>query len=294
MSLASFKARYSFKKWDDKRDAGLTTPEEILRYDDISYGPHKVNVLDVYRPKAREGESLPVIVSVHGGGWVYGDKERYQYYCMDLAKRGFVVVNFTYRLSPKHKFPCHLEDTVKVFEWVLQNGTSYGMDMDNIFAVGDSAGGNILSLFCTMCINPEYAAKYDFKTPTGFVPKAIALNCGVYDIELAKTGPAADTIKRLKDALPKKGTPEEFHLVSPVNHLTKGFPPCYIMTSNGDFLKDQPKPFMKKLDELEVSYEYKFYGDENNILYHVFHLDVRNEMGKKCNDAQCEYFKRFI
>lgn len=54
---------------------------------------------------------IPVIVSVHGGGWGYGDKERYQYYCMSLAQQGFAVVNFSYRLASKYKFPAPLEDT---------------------------------------------------------------------------------------------------------------------------------------------------------------------------------------
>lgn len=104
------------QKSDAERDAGLVYPDNITRVEDISYGPHKMNVLDVYIPQSAETK-LPVNVSVHGGGWVYGDKELYSHYCMSLAQRGFVVVNFTYRLSPESKFPCHLEDTVKVFDW---------------------------------------------------------------------------------------------------------------------------------------------------------------------------------
>lgn len=73
--------------------------------------------LDVYRPRAREGEKLPVIISVHGGGWVYGDKDGYQFYCMGLAERGFAVVNFSYRLAPEAKFPASLEDTNAVFRY---------------------------------------------------------------------------------------------------------------------------------------------------------------------------------
>ena len=80
MSAVSDFIRKSFKEGDDIRDAGLEAPEDVIRYDDILYGADpKWQVLDVYRPKGREGEKLPVIVSVHGGGWVYGDKERYQY-----------------------------------------------------------------------------------------------------------------------------------------------------------------------------------------------------------------------
>ena len=89
--------RAEFAEGDNKRDAGLETPEDIMRYDDIVYGTESEwQKLDVYRPKSEKGK-LPVIVSVHGGGWVYGDKERYQFYCMDLAERGFAVVNFSNR-----------------------------------------------------------------------------------------------------------------------------------------------------------------------------------------------------
>ena len=111
MSAIADLIRKQFKEGDDIRDAGLTTPAGIKRFDDIAYGPDiDWQVLDVYRPKDIEGP-LPVIVSVHGGGWVYGDKERYQWYCMDLALRGFAVVNFTYRLAPEFKFPASMEDT---------------------------------------------------------------------------------------------------------------------------------------------------------------------------------------
>ena len=136
-----------------------------------------MQVLDVYRPKDTEG-NLPVIVSVHGGGWVYGDKELYQYYCMSIAQRGFAVVNFTYRLAPEYQFPAPMEDTNSVFAWILDNKDKYGMDVANLFAVGDSAGGQILSLYADICTNAEYAKEYDFQVPEGLKIKAVALNCG--------------------------------------------------------------------------------------------------------------------
>lgn len=96
------------------------------------------------------GRPLPAIVSVHGG-WVYGSKEVYQFYCMSLARRGFAVVNFSYRLAPKHKFPAPLEDANAVFHWVLAHAGEYGFDPERIFAVGDSAGANILRLYSAAC-----------------------------------------------------------------------------------------------------------------------------------------------
>ena len=90
---------------DAKRDAGLTTPDDIMRFDDISYGPYgKDNLLDIYVLKDTK-TVRPTIVNIHGGGWVYGCKEIYQFYCMRLAERGFTVVNINYRLAPETRFP---------------------------------------------------------------------------------------------------------------------------------------------------------------------------------------------
>ena len=81
---------------------------------------------------------------------------------MSIAQRGFAVVNFTYRLAPEYQFPAPMEDTNSVFAWILDNKDKYGMDVANLFAVGDSAGGQILSLYADICTNAEYAKEYDF------------------------------------------------------------------------------------------------------------------------------------
>ena len=121
MSHTSERVRREWKIGDAKRDAGLTTPDDIQRFDNISYGEDLVwNLLDVYRPKKQDGK-LPVIVNIHGGGWVYGDKEIYQFYGMSLAQRGFAVVNFSYRLAPEAKFTAQLEDINNVINWMYPN-----------------------------------------------------------------------------------------------------------------------------------------------------------------------------
>ena len=175
MSELSDKIRSEFKKADDERDALMNTPEDIERWDNIVYGhdDREMQRLDVYRPKQAQGEDLPVIISVHGGAWMYGDKERYQYYCMSLAQRGFAVVNFTYRLAPESKFPAQLEDVNLVCKWVMKRAGRFHFDTERIFAVGDSAGAHLLGLYAAICTNPAYAAKYDFAVPEGFALTAI-------------------------------------------------------------------------------------------------------------------------
>ena len=291
MSFTSFLLRTAFKRGDDKRDAGLTTPDDIRRYDDIVYGPdRKRQVLDVYRPKDAEG-ALPVIVSVHGGGWVYGDKERYQYYCMSLAQHGFAVVNFTYRLAPKFKFPASLEDTDLVFHWVLAHAEEYGFDAAHVFAVGDSAGAHMLGLYSCICTDPAFAARFPFRSPESFAPTAVALNCGVY--EPVPSGRDL-TARLMADFLPNKGSADELDRISVLRHLSSAFPPSFVMTANDDFLREAAPPMAEKLSSLGVPVVLKQYGDEGNRLSHVFHCNIRTEEAQRCNAEECAFFKGFL
>lgn len=294
MSETSDMIRVMFKKGDDERDAGLTTPADIIRYDDIVYGTlPEWQSLDIYRPVAMDGKILPVIVSVHGGGWVYGDKERYQYYCMNLAQRGFAVVNFTYRLAPEYKYPASLEDTNLVMTWVLENANQYGFDTEHIFAVGDSAGAHNLGLYTAICTNPEYAAKYAFKVPKGFVPKAIALNCGAYKIEFNENSDDL-TQKLMGDYLPEKGSDEELRAISVAEHVTANYPPTFFMTATGDFLKNEAPILAEKLAAENIPFVYRFYSQGEKELGHVFHLNIKSDMAKICNDEECAFFREFL
>lgn len=293
MSQASEMLRAAFRKGDDIRDAGLTTPADITRYDDIVYGADPAwQILDVYRPKNAAGARLPVIVSVHGGGWVYGDKERYQFYCMSLAQRGFAVVNFTYRLAPEFQFPAPLEDANLAFTWLLEHAGPYGFDTEHVFAVGDSAGAHLLGLYSAICTNPAYAARFAFAPPAGFKPTAVALNCGAYVIELGDNGSPTGAL--MADFLPEKGSDEELYLVNVLNHVTPAFPPAFVMTACDDFLKTQAPLMAAKLAENEVPFVYRFFGDRENRLGHVFHCNMKSADAKQANDEECDFFKRFI
>lgn len=294
MYASHLQKRKEFKAGDDVRDAGLTTPDDIRRYDDILYGEDTGwQLLDVYRPKEADGKKLPVIVSVHGGTWVYGDKERYQYYCMSLAQHGFAVVNFTYRLAPEFKFPAAIEDTNLVIRWIFENAAQYGLDTEHIFCVGDSAGAHQLALYTAICTNPEYAKKFDFKVPDGFVPTAVALNCGTY--RFANDGSLDDRkMALMADYLPYGGTDEEMEMICAVNHITEKFPPVFYMTCTGDFLVNQAPILGEKLMAKKIPHEFHFYGDAKHELGHVFHCNMKMEEAMRCNKEECDFFRKFL
>lgn len=294
MSIASRWVRWSFARSDAVRDAGLATPDDVVRYDGLRYGDDpQWQTLDVYRPRSGEGRMLPVIVSVHGGGWVYGDKDLYQFYCMSLAQRGFSVINFSYRLAPEHKFPAPLEDTNAVFRWVLDHAAGYGFDRKHIFAVGDSAGANILGLYCAVCADPGYAAGYEFQSPDGFIPTAVALNCGLYRIRRKRLPTTLDQLLA-RDFLPKRGSREELGRIDVAARITGKFPPAFVMTANGDFLREQAPPLCRALEAKGVAYLYRCYGDDQERLGHVFHCDCNSRAAKRCNDEECTFFMGFL
>ena len=292
MSMESVnKIRHDWAISDAIRDEGLVTPENIKRFNDIVYGPYKENVLDVYCLKDNI-DLLPTIVSIHGGGWVYGDKELYQHYCMALAGRGFTVVNFTYRLAPENKYPAQLEDIFKVFKWIKENHDKYFIDINNLFAVGDSAGGQLLQQSACILTNKEYQKLFDFEV-VDIKLNAIALNCGVYVLPVSRLLPPNDKTMT-KDYLPDNY--QDYLPQFKVNrNITKDYPPTYIMSACEDFLSFMAKPLYRRLQRIGVESKCKIYGEKGNKqIGHVFHLDHRLDEAKICNDEECDFFREHL
>ncbi len=282
--VLAWKSRIRFGRSDRKRDEGLQTPADITRVDDLKYGEHRLQTMDIYYPKGTEG-ALPTIVSIHGGGYVYGDKGVYQYYCMSLAQRGFTVVNFSYRVAPESRYPAQIEDTNTVLRYVCAHAEKYHIDTENIFFVGDSAGGHLNAQYSAAVTNPEYAALLSLDIPE-FTLRATALNCGVYDMDelgedlmVCYAGKDYQQYKEQQDIL---------------GHITGAFPPAFVMSSTGDFLLKCAQPMADFLTEKGVETELHIYGDEKTKPGHVFHCDVRSGYAKKCNDEECEFFRRHI
>lgn len=285
--------------WMDRcRDNGLVTPDTIQRTDDIQYGNDlEWQTLDVYRLKNYD-KRLPVIINVHGGGWVYGRKSAYQFYCMDLAKRGFAVVNFSYRLAPIFQFPAQLEDLNAVVHWVMENGHKYAFNTKQIFLVGDSAGAHLASLYAGICtggILSDSDDMYAYKTmstPNGFSIRGIGLTCGIYNTLKLNHNGLFGFRSLLKDLLGKADYMEKLKKINILQYVNEHYPPTFLVTANGDFLRNQSIEMKSILDTNHVNFEFREYGGKFNILLHVFHLDVRSKHAQNCMDLMCAFFKK--
>lgn len=277
---------------DRERDEGLTTPEDITRHDDISYGPYgEWNLLDIYHKKD-VNTCQPTIVNIHGGGWVYGNKEIYQFYCMSLAQRGFTVVNFNYRLAPENKYPAALEDINSVFCFLKEHGKEYYVDTENLLVVGDSAGGQLASHYLTILTNPEFAKLFTFQTPDVKV-RAVALNCGVYDTRNCVDTEVDEYLLEYIDK--EKLTKDMWESLDTIKYMTPDFPPAFVMSAYHDSLVANAEPMYRHLQSLSIPCELRIYGSkEQEEIAHVFHVNIKLPEAGKCNDEECEFFKRFV
>lgn len=295
MSLTSYMFCKGCTKSDRKRDAGLEIPNTVEYIRNIPYGENKkYHILDICWPKEVDGhpvdaqkDKLPVIVNVHGGGFVYGSKEVYQFYAASLAERGFAVINFNYRLAPKYKFPAPVEDLNAVLYWMLTKKNMLPFDTENVFLVGDSAGAQIASQYGVVYSNEEYAAIMKIKKPDITI-KALGLACGTYNLK--KRALSEGNKGLMRDYLTKNPM-KHGEKLDILEHITCEYPPSYVFSSKGDFLVEECKIMADFLKEKGVLCEDKIYGNEKT--YHVFHVDMRNEFSTEANNDQTEFFKKF-
>lgn len=110
---------------------------------DLAYGPHERHRLDLYRP--RKSDPAPIIIFVHGGGFLKGDKGGADAWTNAnvgrmAAEAGFVGAVINYRLAPEHVWPAGAEDVASVVGWLKENAAQYDGDPARIVLMGTSAG----------------------------------------------------------------------------------------------------------------------------------------------------------
>ncbi len=290
MSFQSIMFNIGASKADKKRDAAIPLPEGVTELRNISYGHHgQWNLLDVYVPTGTT-QPLPTIVSIHGGGYVYGNKEIYRRYGMDMARRGFAFVNFNYRLAPKWKFPTPLHDTNAVLHWICKNSRRYHLDPSRIILLGDSAGAQLTSQYAAIHTNPQYAALFQMQ-PAPVTIRAIGLFCGMYD--MAERG-----------AAPRKGLaldylgrdiPADDPRFRVLDSITESYPPAFIATACHDFLRPCAEPMYNFLRQKNIRAQWHCYGtEEQKEIGHVFHVNILLPEARACNDDAALFFAKYV
>jgi acetyl esterase/lipase len=148
---------------------------------DLKYGPAERNRLDIFMPQAT-ASGRPVLIFVHGGAFIGGDKRRtpdspfYDNVMLWAVKNGFIGVNITYRLAPQFPWPAGAEDVASAVKWVSDEIGERGGDPSRIYLMGHSAGAIHVASYVS---HPEF-----YKVKNGGLKGAIMVSA-IYDLTAA-------------------------------------------------------------------------------------------------------------
>ena len=242
-------------------------PPAVRETFDVRYHPGKGRqLLDVFAPAPSGNVPCPVVLFVHGGTWMLGDKDhggRIRAVGRSLARQGYVAVLINYRLSPGVKHPEHVKDVARAFAWVRKNIADHGGDPDRIVLAGHSAGGPLVTLLVT----DESYLDADARKAI----RAVVSLSGVYRVPDAEefqamTNAAIDHLvgedrgfmRSTLFAFSTKANP--FRMVfgddpdvrkkaSPICHVRKGLPPMLLLTAESEVfgLRGMATDFAKAL-----------------------------------------------
>lgn len=264
------------------------------RYDriaDISYEKDGSpdHLLDIYRPKHMD-QPLPVILYIHGGGFVMCDKDTHRGIGLIYADNGHVVFNVNYRLAPRHPYPAALADVGKAYAWVVENAARYGGDPERIIIAGESAGGNLtLALAAASCFRmaaPEARPIWD----VGVVPSIIMVMCGYLQVSdpyrFSRVCPPINPFSKSLDLQiardvsmaylgcnyrwphPDRILADPLLVMESGDMTSRPFPLVYAMAGASDIIVDDTRRLEQALKKRGVRHAVRYFPRQG----HAFHL----------------------
>jgi acetyl esterase/lipase len=205
---------------------------------------------DLYRPENKA--PAPGVLLVHGGGWT-GKDGRWQMNAIarKLARRGYVVLNVTYRLAPRWTYPAPVEDLQEAVKWMRANAAEQGIDPDRIAIFGYSAGGYLAAL-TGLIEGPE-----DSRI------RAIVAGGAPTDLTFY---PGGDLVPQFLGGTQQQ-IPERFRGASPVNYVTRKSPPMFLYHGTEDRLvrPEHPLAMIAALDRNRVRHEVYWINGRDHI-----------------------------
>jgi acetyl esterase len=221
--------------------------------------------LVVLTPPHEPGATLPVLVHVHGGGWVYGDVEQVPWWVGEVATAlPAVVVMVDYRLAPEHSFPTALDDVVAAVRWVAAHPHHVGgqarVRTDRLALAGDSAGGNLVAA-TTLALrdhpcpgDPRVVHQllvYPAVDATLTAP-SVAANADAPFLTRADMETFIDMYTR--DATGHRLVEATDPRLSPLHARSHAdLPPATVITASGDPLRDDGQRYAARLREAGVA-----------------------------------------
>lgn len=209
---------------------------DVVRVRDLAYAPGGRRFLvDVYHRRDIPVDA-PILLQIHGGGWVIGSKDHQGIPLMlEMASRGWVCAAVNYPLSPKAVWPAHLIAIKQAVAWLRENAPTYGGDPGFVAVTGGSAGGHLAAMLALTAGDPTLQPGFE---DTDTSVQACAPHYGVYDFA-GETGIKA-TRQRVESGLMpmvlgrNARFPEDYEAASPLNRLRPEAPPFFVVHGISD------------------------------------------------------------
>jgi len=241
-----------------------------------TYGKDKKQKLDIIYPE--KNGKFPIIIFIHGGGWVSGDKSHIKRISSEYASNDFTVFNINYRLSPKDKFPAHIEDVATAINWVYKNAEKYNGIKEKIFIAGDSAGAYLSVLYFLLSSNQTL--KKDFLPEAKVLDKknikGLLLFYGVYEFIKIKSKlpkilmPAFRLTLKIFLGEDKDYQKKLSEKISLLQYIKNDFPPSFISSGLIDPLSNQSLLLIDTLKEKNLKFESLIFPKDRKDGMHAF------------------------
>jgi acetyl esterase/lipase len=253
-----------------------TIQQNVAVAQNIVYDEIENSVMDIYYPKDARG-SLPVVVWLHGGGYILGDKEVTKEYAMTLASHGYVVANVNYALAPEHKYPTPVVQVNQALKYLNSNAPKYGGDTDRLFLGGNSAGAQIVSQIAAMTSNERLAKSMGIKPAIeNDQLRGVLLFCSIYEMKTVRETGAQflDTFMWSYTGMRDFENYPRIDELSTVKQITSEYPPTFVSVGDADPLEPQSIELIKALENNGVEVDPVLFNGTNANLGHDYQYNL--------------------
>jgi acetyl esterase/lipase len=265
-------------------------PAGIREQRDIAYGSAEDEKLDIYLPPGGTEAGRPVIVWIHGGAFVAGDRADVAPYLKILAGRGFATVAVGYTRAPTAHYPTPVLQANSALGFLQREGQRLGLDATRIVLAGDSAGAHIASQLAASMTGKDYAELLGLKPAAAPASlRGVALFCGAFDLTaIDLSGPFGGFIRSVLSAYFGTADPLDSSRITEASvprYVTEAFPPSFISVGNGDPLAPQSVMMAQALRDRGVRVDSLFFPPElDPKLPHEYQFDLDRPEGKQALD----------
>jgi acetyl esterase/lipase len=225
--------------------------DESWRSIPSDFGPVRVRLV---RPRGASGP-LPVVVYLHGGGWIIGSSVTHDLLVRRLSVGADAVVVFIeYSLAPEAQYPAQIEQSYTAVQWIRARGEAEGFDSTRIAVAGDSAGGNMAAV---LCILAKQRGDDQFVHQSLYYPMTDADAAETESLRLYKDGPygSAEGLAWFWSSYLGDQSQRSEITVSPLQATLadlEGLPPALVIVDQNDVLRDQGEAYADKLRDAGV------------------------------------------